>query len=76
MAVPGVLGSTVGTLFMVFFISVCSSLLAPFRCHTHPNNQSTVQAYHSVLCDMKDEHLQMSLIGGRILSSFIPASCS
>lgn len=59
-----VLGSTVGTLFMVFFISVCSSLLAPFRCYTHPNGESTVQAYHSVLCNMQDEHLQMSLVGG------------
>ena len=60
----GVLGSTVGTFFMVFFISVCSSLLAPFRCFTHPNGDSTVQAYHSVRCDGRDEHLQMSLIGG------------
>eukprot|EP00438_Fugacium_kawagutii_P007550 Skav227032 [mRNA] locus=scaffold635:42932:52073:- [translate_table: standard] len=63
-AEPSVLGSTVGTLFMVFFISVCSSLLAPFRCYTHPNEESTVQAYHSVLCNMQDEHLQMSLVGG------------
>lgn len=51
---------------MVFFISMCSSLLAPFRCYTHPNGQYTVQDYHSVLCDMKDEHLHMSLIGGRV----------
>ena len=61
-----VLGSTVGTLFMVFFISVCSSLLAPFRCFLHPNGESTVQAYHSVRCDGQDEHLQMSLIGGAL----------
>ncbi|CAK9055728.1 40S ribosomal protein S6 [Durusdinium trenchii] len=59
-----VLGGTVGTLFMIFFISVCSSLLAPFRCYAHPNGRSTVQAYHSVLCDMNNEHLQMSLVGG------------
>ena len=59
-----VLGSTVGTLFMVFFISVCSSLLAPFRCNLHPNELSTLQAYHEVLCNGEGEHLSMALIGG------------
>ena len=34
-----------GTLFMVFFISLCSSILAPFRCHIHPNGLWTVQSY-------------------------------
>ena len=41
-------GRTAGTLFMVFFISLCSSLLAPFRCNLHPNGRWTVQAYHGV----------------------------
>ncbi|CAE7337327.1 RPS6 [Symbiodinium natans] len=59
-----VLGSTIGTLFMVFFISVCSSLLAPFRCNVHPNGLATVQAYHQVLCNGQDDHLSMALIGG------------
>ena len=58
------LARTVGTLFMVFFISLCSSLLAPFRCDSHPNGLSTVQAYHGVFCNGRDEHLQMALIGG------------
>eukprot|EP00439_Symbiodinium_sp_Y106_P032155 s4992_g3.t2 len=58
------LARTVGTLFMVFFISLCSSLLAPFRCNGHPNGLSTVQAYHGVFCNGRDEHLQMALIGG------------
>ena len=39
---------TCGTLFVVFFISLCSSLLAPFRCTKHPNGRWTVQAYHGV----------------------------
>ncbi|CAK9023182.1 40S ribosomal protein S6 [Durusdinium trenchii] len=45
----GLLGRTVGTLFMVFFISLCSSLLAPFRCNMHPNGRWTVQTYHQVV---------------------------
>eukprot|EP00435_Cladocopium_sp_Y103_P061231 s102_g22.t2 len=55
---------TVGTLFMVFFISLCSSLLAPFRCHIHPNGLWTVQSYDEVFCDGTQELLQMALVGG------------
>lgn len=55
---------TVGTLFMVFFISLCSSVLAPFRCHIHPNGLWTVQSYDEVFCDGTQEHLQMALVGG------------
>lgn len=55
---------TAGTLFMVFFISLCSSLLAPFRCNQHPNGRWTVQAYHGVYCNGEGEHLSMSVIGG------------
>ncbi|CAJ1351250.1 unnamed protein product [Effrenium voratum] len=58
------LARTLGTLCMIFFISVCSSLLTPFRCNTHPNGLSTLQAYFSVFCNGQDAHLHMSLIGG------------
>jgi len=58
------LARTIGTLFMVFFISLCSSLLAPFRCNWHPNGLGTVQAYNEVFCNGKDEHLEMELVGG------------
>ncbi|CAJ1458060.1 unnamed protein product [Effrenium voratum] len=57
------LARTVGTLFMVFFISLCSSLLAPFRCDTHPNGLLTVQAYHGVYCNGEGEHLSMAIVG-------------
>ncbi|CAJ1362422.1 unnamed protein product [Effrenium voratum] len=57
------LARTVGTLFMVFFISLCSSLLAPFRCDTHPNGLQTVQAYHGVYCNGEGEHLSMAIVG-------------
>jgi len=61
---------TVGTLFMAFFISLCSSLLLPFRCNVHPNGRWTVQTYHEVFCDGTGEHLQMALVGG--LSCLLP----
>lgn len=53
-----------GTLMMIFYISVCSSLLTPFRCHLHPSKISTIQSYHEVLCNGSGEHLGMALIGG------------
>jgi len=59
-----VLARTMGTLFMVFFISLCSSLLAPFRCNSHPNGESTLQSYHEVFCNGAGDHLHMALIGG------------
>lgn len=65
------LARTVGTLFMVFFISLCSSLLAPFRCNTHPNGKMTIQTYHGVYCNGRDEHLAMSVVGG--LACLLPA---
>lgn len=40
-----------GTLFMAFFISLCSSLLLPFRCNVHPNGRWTVQTYHEAWDD-------------------------
>ena len=49
---------------MVFFISLCSSLLAPFRCNEHPNSRWTVQAYHAVYCNGEDEHQAMAVVGG------------
>ena len=49
---------------MVFFISLCSSLLAPFRCNEHPNGRWTVQAYHAVYCNGEDEHQAMAVVGG------------
>ena len=58
------LARTTGTLFTIFFISLCSSLLAPFRCNQHPNGLWTVQAYHGVYCDGEGEHLSMSIVGG------------
>ncbi|CAK9105598.1 40S ribosomal protein S6 [Durusdinium trenchii] len=37
------LGRTVGTIFIICFISVFSSLLSPFQCVKHPNGKFTLQ---------------------------------
>ncbi|CAL1154799.1 unnamed protein product [Cladocopium goreaui] len=55
---------TSGTLLLVFFISLCSSLLAPFRCSQHPNGRWTVQAYHGVYCNGEGDHQVMAIVGG------------
>jgi len=55
---------TCGSLFTIFFISLCSSLLAPFRCSQHPNGRWTVQAYHGVYCNGEGDHQAMAIIGG------------
>eukprot|EP00439_Symbiodinium_sp_Y106_P044569 s4027_g5.t1 len=55
---------TIGSLFLIFYISVFTAILAPFQCNYHPNGRSTVQEYHTVFCDGQDEHLHMSIIGG------------
>lgn len=55
--------STVGTLWLVFFISHGATILAPFRCTEHPSGQLTVQGYEDVICNYGGVHLSMLLIG-------------
>ncbi|CAE7033694.1 RPS6 [Symbiodinium sp. CCMP2592] len=55
--------STVGTLWLVFFISHGATILAPFRCTEHPSGQLTVQGYEDVICNYGGEHLSMVFIG-------------
>ncbi|CAK9058310.1 unnamed protein product [Durusdinium trenchii] len=57
------LGRTVGTIFIICFISVFSSLLSPFQCVKHPNGKFTLQDYHDVFCNWQEEHLQMCILG-------------
>ncbi|CAE7862881.1 unnamed protein product, partial [Symbiodinium microadriaticum] len=63
---------TIGSLFLIFYISVFTAILAPFQCNYHPNGRSTVQEYHTVFCDGQDEHLHMSIIGG--VATLMPIS--
>lgn len=68
---------TIGSLFLLLFISVFASILAPFQCNLHPNGRLTLQEYDSVFCSGKDEHLQMSIIGGlaALMPLFFVALC-
>eukprot|EP00971_Amphidinium_carterae_P302278 6006243-Amphidinium_carterae.1 len=41
---------SIGTLFMVFYISVTSIVLAPLQCESHPNGKWTIRSFQSILC--------------------------
>ncbi len=56
-----VLGETLGFFCMLFFILLCSAVLAPFDCVSHPNGASTMRSATDVLCNLKDDHLSLSL---------------
>ena len=58
------LWKTLGLFSLIFFISLCSSFLEPFRCKRHPNGLRTLQSSHSVLCNFTGTHLKLCLIGG------------
>eukprot|EP00438_Fugacium_kawagutii_P021219 Skav201616 [mRNA] locus=scaffold152:1234360:1241265:+ [translate_table: standard] len=50
---------TLGFLFLLFYISLCSSFVEPFRCNVHPNGSLTMQTAHSVFCDYSGTHLNL-----------------
>lgn len=58
------LGHVTGAFFSIFFISLCSSLMPPFLCYTHPNNVTTVRAFLSVYCTGTGQHAMMLLVSG------------
>eukprot|EP00439_Symbiodinium_sp_Y106_P079824 s30_g18.t1 len=62
-AKPEMLVGALGSIFITFFITLCSAILAPFRCHLHPNGLWTVQDYPGALCNGEDTHFWMVLIG-------------
>merc|ERR1712232_199608 len=51
-----------GTLFMVFFISIATTVLVPFQCVSSPNGQSTVVEYQAVVCFDSEKHTQMLIV--------------
>jgi len=55
--------SAVGTMFMVFFISVTTTVLEPLQCQKHPNGKMTVRSYPSIICWETEEHTSMIVIG-------------
>ncbi|CAE7243445.1 RPS6 [Symbiodinium natans] len=54
---------TLGSLVSLLFIGIFTALVAPFQCNSHPNGRKTIQQYASVFCNLRDAHLQMSVIG-------------
>eukprot|EP00971_Amphidinium_carterae_P339991 6478110-Amphidinium_carterae.1 len=55
---PTLIG-TLGTIFMVFYISVTSTVLEPLQCLQHPNGKWTMLAHPGVLCWETDGHTTM-----------------
>lgn len=58
------LWKTLGLFSLIFFISLCSSFLEPFRCNRHPSGLRTLQSSHGVLCGFTGTHRILCLIGG------------
>jgi len=56
------LAAALGTVFMLFFISVVTTVLAPLHCVDHPSGLSTVRTYQTVLCWEGSEHATMILL--------------
>jgi len=53
----------VGTVFLVTYISIVSTVIGPLRCLSNPNGRRTVHEYQSVICFEKGEHASMVAIG-------------
>ena len=67
---PALFGA-VCTVFMAVYISVCSAVVQPLQCDSHPNGLSTMKAYRQVICwDPEGVHQHMLIIGA--LASLIP----
>ncbi|OLP72981.1 hypothetical protein AK812_SmicGene47974, partial [Symbiodinium microadriaticum] len=40
---------TLGSLFVLFFIALCTAVVEPFQCQIHPNGLSTMQSSSLVI---------------------------
>lgn len=55
--------NTVGTLFMIFFVSICISVFDPFVCYEHPaKTLSSMRSSPSILCFEDAAHTSMIVI--------------
>ena len=55
---------TCGFLALLFYITLCSTFLEPFRCNMHPSGVQTLQTNHAVFCSFSGTHLNMCVISG------------
>ncbi|CAE7335693.1 RPS6 [Symbiodinium natans] len=60
---PELLVGAFGSILLTFFITLCSNILAPFRCHLHPNGMQTVQDYPGAFCSGEGAHSWMVIVG-------------
>eukprot|EP00435_Cladocopium_sp_Y103_P062842 s332_g24.t1 len=57
-----VLGETLGLLCMLFFIVLCTAVLDPFDCVSHPNGRWTMRTATDMLCNFQNDHLSLALV--------------
>ncbi|CAK9007449.1 unnamed protein product [Durusdinium trenchii] len=63
LAVPKItLPKTFGFLSLLFYITLSSTFVEPFRCNLHPNGLRTLQTRHEVFCNFSGTHLNMCVI--------------
>ncbi|CAK0896286.1 unnamed protein product [Prorocentrum cordatum] len=54
--------ASIGTIFMVVYISVVTAVLGPFQCLEHPNGKWTIRGFPSVVCWETGEHISMIVV--------------
>jgi len=68
-----ILISGIGTVLLVFYVSVFISILAPVQCAENPNRTWTVKQYPAVICwEGDDDHTSMLIVGA--LAALVPIS--
>eukprot|EP00449_Zooxanthella_nutricula_P037030 CAMPEP_0198618446 /NCGR_PEP_ID=MMETSP1462-20131121/160896_1 /TAXON_ID=1333877 /ORGANISM="Brandtodinium nutriculum, Strain RCC3387" /LENGTH=610 /DNA_ID=CAMNT_0044350245 /DNA_START=26 /DNA_END=1855 /DNA_ORIENTATION=+ len=74
---PALFG-VVGAIFFAFLTSMVVMAIAPLQCQHHPNGETTVQRYPTVVCAGRAEHARMLGIGMAFLtipSTFVAFCC-
>lgn len=65
-----ILVGSIGTIFLIFYISAISTVVGPLQCVQHPNGKWTVSAYPAVICWETKDHQTMVACG--MLGLLIP----
>ncbi len=66
---PSLIG-VMGSIFMVFLISIVNTTILPLQCIEHPNGLKTVRSYPTIICWEEDEHA--AIVGAGIVFMLIP----
>ena len=65
-----VFAQTLGSLSVLFFIVLCTSVVTPFECQSHPNGLFTMQSRIGALC-YTNSHFQLCALGASL--ALLPA---